>query len=346
MGEREMMTFAWPWMGLLLLLPVAVHYLMPAAKRQAAIPIVRFPHLEALRRSFSAFTPSSQHGGRWFLALVSLIWLCLTLALMRPQIVDQMTEVKNEGYDIMLAVDLSGSMRALDFSQGNQRVDRLDVAKKVVGDFVRDRKDDRVGLILFGDFAYQYAPLTLDTDAVGKMLNETVISMAGDGTAIGDALGLAVKGLRDRPETSRIIILLTDGEDTASSIPPVQAAQLAADYGIKIYTIGIGSKGRVPFPNRAGRIMWVETNMDEELLRAIAEHTGGAYFRATDSNALKQVYEQINRLEKSESETRQYLIRTPLYRYPLGAALGLLVLLALLPLGGQVMQRYGGRYGV
>lgn len=336
-----MFSFAWPWMGLLLALPLLVRWLLPASTRHQALPVLRFPHLERLKAAYAGF---KAHGasGRLFLFMFSLFWLLTVLALMRPQIVDQMTEVENEGYDIMLAVDLSGSMRALDFSRGDKRVNRLDVAKVVVGDFVRARQADRVGLILFGDFAYQYAPLTYDTQAVSKMLNDTVISMAGDGTAIGDAVGLAVKSMRERPESSRLVILLTDGEDNASSISPMQAAQLARDYGIRIYTIGIGSKGQVPFPDQFGRVVMVEMSLDEELLRAMAELTGGAYFAATDSDALERVYEQINRLEKSKAETRQYLIRTPLYRYPLGAALALLLLIALWPLMRQLAG--GARY--
>ena len=334
-----MFKFAWPWMGLLLILPLAVRLLLPAVQRKASLPILRFPHMEVLKNSFAAFSPEGAKSGRLFIILLSLLWLCLVLALMRPETVDQLTEVENQGYDIMLAVDLSGSMRALDFSEGNERVDRLDVAKRVVGNFVEDRKNDRIGLVLFGDHAYQYAPLTQDTRAVSKMLDETVISMAGDGTAIGDAIGLAVKGLRDRPEKSRIIILLTDGEDTASSIPPLQAAKLAKDYGIRIYTIGIGRKGLVPYPDQYGRVVMVQTSLDEKLLRQIADITGGSYFRAADSNALQEVYKQINKLEKSKGETRQYLIRTPLYRYPLAPAVGLLALIALLPL----LSRRAGR---
>ncbi len=327
-----MFSFAWPWMIVLLILPLLVRLLAPALKRASALPVLRFPHLRILERAFGGYKPQHKKPGRLFLPALALLWLCLVLALMKPQRVDQMTEVQNTGYDIMLAVDISGSMRALDFSTKDNVVNRLDVAKKVVGDFVHDRKNDRVGLVLFGDFAYQYAPLTLDTASVGQMLNETVISMAGDGTAIGDAIGLAVKGLRERPEKSRIIILLTDGEDNSSSIPPAQAAQLAKEYGIKIYAIGIGSKGRVPFPDRYGRIAMVEMSIDEDLLNLVAEGTGGSYFSAASTGALQEVYKRIDTLEKSEAETRQYMIRTPLYRYPLGAGLALLFLIGLLPL--------------
>ncbi len=324
--------FEWPWMALLFALPLVVRFMIPAVEHGVNMPVLLFPHLEILRSTFGNTIFQREQSNRLFIALFALFWLCLVLALMRPQIVDQLTEVENKGYDIVLAVDLSGSMRALDFSTEKQRVNRLDVAKSVVSKFVRERKNDRIGLVLFGDYAYQYAPLTFDTVSIAKMLGDTVISMAGDGTAIGDAIGLAVKSLRDRPEKSRIIILLTDGEDTASSIPPVQAAKLAGEYGIKIYTIAIGSTGNVPYPDQYGRIVMVNMPLDEALLKKIATITGGSYFRATDPKALEKIYEKINMLEKSKSETRQYLIRTPLYHYPLGVGILCLILIAFLPL--------------
>ena len=331
--------FEWPWMIALLLVPLIVRALLPPTERQNKLPVIRFPHLEILRAAFGGFSPSQKAGSQIFTILALLFWALLTLALMRPQIVDQMSEVENQGYDIVLAVDLSGSMRALDFATQENMVDRLDVAKDVVSDFVLDRESDRIGLVLFGDYAYQYAPLSQDTRAIAKMLQQTVTSMAGDGTAIGDAIGLSVKALRNRAEGSRIIILLTDGEDTASSIPPPQAAKLAQDYGIKIYTIGIGSNGLVPYPDQYGRIVMAEMRLDEKLLQQIADTTGGKYFRATDPQALKKVYDEINRLEKSKSETRRYLIRTPLYRYPLIMALVCLLLVALIPVFQNAARR-------
>jgi len=312
---------------------------MPATNNKAdqSAPVIRFPHMDRLKNAYTAYKPQNKQTNRIFLLCLSLLWLCLVLALMRPQFVDQLTQVQNEGHDIVLAVDLSGSMRALDFSTKTQTLNRLDVSKKVVGDFVKNRQDDRVGLVLFGDAAYQYAPLTSDTLSVSQMLNETVISMAGDGTAIGDAIGLSVKALRDRPEKSRIIILLTDGEDTASTIPPMQATQLAKEYNVRIYTIGIGSKGQVPYPDQYGRVIMVQMNLDEDLLRNIAQETGGQYFHARDVQGLQDIYKNIDTLEKTKIESRQYLIRKPLYRYPLGIGLFFLVAISLLPLlnGGK-----------
>jgi Ca-activated chloride channel family protein len=183
-----------------------------------------------------------------------------------------------------------------------------------------------VGLITFGQQAYLHVPLTLDTLSVSKMLNDTVSGMAGQGTAIGDAIGLGVRTLRDRPEGSRILILLTDGEDNASRIPPMEAAKLAKEYGIKVYTIGIGKQGLVPYPTRGGYGL-VETKMDEDLLKNISAMTGGHYFSAADPNSLKSTYEKINELEKTESNMSVHFIREPLYRMPLVMALGLLFIL-------------------
>jgi Ca-activated chloride channel family protein len=334
-----MFTFAWPSMILLLLLPLVARYLLPKISGRIGKSVIRFPHLEILKKAFGGVAPQLSLTLKLFLALLSLLWVCLVLALMQPQIVNKREDIKSEGYDIMLAVDLSGSMRAMDFTQGWTPVNRLDIAKTVVGDFVKGRKEDRIGLVLFGDFAYQYAPLTMDHDAVVKMLRETVISMAGDGTAIGDAIGLSVKALRDRPEKSRIIILLTDGEDTASSLPPLQAAKLARQYGIKVYAIGIGREGTVGIPVGGFFGGMAMTTKNDKLLKIIADQTGGSYFEASDTTTLVKVYEQINQLEKTKAESREYVIRTPLYRYPLLAALVLFSLLALMPLAQQSQGR-------
>jgi len=326
--------FHWPWMIVLLSLPFVIRMILPTCKRMPfhTIPKLRFPALARLKTAFSTPKKNYTHSNRFFLFLLSLLWLLLVLAVMRPQLVDQFTSIQNEGYDLMLAVDISGSMRALDFSTKQKTVSRLDVTKDVVGKFVRERQGDRIGLILFGENAYLHVPLTLDTLSVSHMLNNVVSGMAGYATAIGDAIGLAVKSLRERPEGSRVLVLLTDGEDTASSIPPLEAARLAKQYGIRIYTIGVGKDGLVPYPHETGRIIMAEIPIDEKLLKEIAFITNGKYFRATDQHALQAIYDQINGLEKTKSNTRTYIIRKPLYRYPLGVAAIFLLILGLLPL--------------
>ncbi len=329
-----MFSFNLPYFVLLLPLPLFVWWFLPVAADSAA-PLdedsqtaLLHPALQRLEKAFSGqyVSPASGH---WIsLSILILLWISLVLTLMQPQWLRPHTEVKTRGYDLMLAVDLSRSMLALDFTVQGQRVNRLQVVKGVVGRFISQRQGDRIGLIVFGDNAYLQAPLTLDSEVVRKMLDNAEPRIAGDGTAIGDAIGLAVKKLRERPASSRILILLTDGENTAGSLPPEQAALLAAQYQIRIYAIGVGSHGEVPFPDEAGRITMEEMNIDDQLLQKIAEQSGGAYFRATDTQALERIYSDINQLEKTESESRTVLVAEPLFRIPLGLALFMLLALA------------------
>jgi Ca-activated chloride channel family protein len=334
-----MFSFAWPWMIVLLGLPILVRAFGPRAKigNASSTPEISFPYIARLKASF----PVQQRGrkvDRVYILVLSAVWLSLTCALMGPQLVDQFIPMRNAGHDLMLAVDLSGSMNALDYTNGGTQVSRLDIVKSVVGDFIRQRQGDRVGLILFGSRAYLHVPLTFDTVSVSKMLDNTMVGEAGDTTAIGDAIALAVQNMRDRPEKSRVIILLTDGGDNASVIPPSAAAKLARQYGIRIYTIGVGRKGLVPVPGEYGQIELTEFDLDEGLLQNIASVTGGGYFRAADTGALRDIYAQIDKLEKTQDEARGYLIRRPLYRYPLGGALVMLLLLLLLPAFAQARR--------
>lgn len=326
-----MFQFYWPWLSFLFFLPWIAHKLPLGLKQKegSSLPVVYFPSLERLKSAFSPSSFTSNKPSSFSFIFLYLSWCFLTIALMQPEIVHQFKQIKNEGYDLLLAVDISASMQSLDFSTKTETRNRLDVTKEVVGKFVEERKGDRVGLVVFGESAYVHVPLTLDTLAVSKMLNMTVPGMAGNGTAIGDAIGLSVQTFRERPLGSRVLVLLTDGEDNSSKIPPLQAAKLAKQYGIRIYTIGVGKKGRVPFPNGFGGYTMVEVSIDEDLLKEIASLTDGQYFRATDQQALESIYEKINQLEKTESEESLFLIRDPLYPYFLGLALFFLVLLSL-----------------
>jgi len=326
-----MFHFYWPWFAWLLPLPFLAYFLYRTKQRndQRNAPEVYFPGLQRLRKAFPVrHSGSSNSSNFMFLFLLSLSWIFLVLALMQPEKVNQYQRENNKGYDLMLAVDVSGSMQALDFSTQSKHVSRLDVVKEIVGKFVRERQGDRVGLVVFGEKAYLHVPLTLDTHSVSKMLNDTVPGMAGNATSIGDAIGVSVRTLRDRPEGSRILVLLTDGEDNASSIPPLEAAKLAKQYGIRIYAIGIGKSGPVPYPTQFGYQM-VKVSMDEELLKSIANLTEAQYFHAEDHQALQSIYEKINALEKTESNQTIFLIRDPYYFYPLGLSMALLLLLSL-----------------
>lgn len=313
-----MFSLHWPWMAALLLLPLLAR-LLPARRGPASATLLLHPGIERIALACQGESPAVPAKPLWRL-LLWLAWIGLTGALMRPEWVNQYQDVRSRGYDLMLAVDLSDSMKALDFVVDGERVDRLQVIKRVLGEFIAARQGDRVGLVLFADEAYTQAPLTTDLRAVREMLDNAMIGMAGQATAIGDAIGLAVKKLRSRKQESRVIILLTDGANTAGQVPPLAAAQLAAQAGIRVYTIAVGTRGRVPFPDH-GRIRWVQMEVDEELLQEIAKVTDGAFFRATDRDTLEKIYAEIGQLEKTEAESVAYLVREPLYPWPLGLAL-------------------------
>ncbi len=340
--------FYWPWMGLLLLLPLLVRYYWPFPPPQeeerpelkGRHTVLLHPALVQLRDAFHGDRPGTPLATRVYGLLLALLWLGLVLALMRPQWLDVHTQVKTEGYDLMLAVDASHSMDALDFTVQNRQVSRMQVLKGVMGRFIEQREGDRVGLVIFGDQSYVLSPLTLDRQAVHKLLDGVVPSIAGQGTAMGDAIGLGVKKLRARPEGSRVLILIADGESTSGSIPPLQAARIAAHEGVRIYAIGVGSNQENVQIIEQGRLVTRnDLGLDEDILRDIAEITGGAYFRATDTDALEAVYQRIDELEKSEAEARSVLIPTPLYRWPLGFALLCLLALGMFPDGQRRVWR-------
>lgn len=326
-----MFQFYWPWFALLLPLPFFLRKISVFRNKgtEIRLPVLHFPALNRLKNIFPTHFVEKKQPNYFFSILFSLFWFFLTITLMQPERVDQFKQVKNVGYDLMLAVDISSSMQAVDFSTKNKIVSRLDATKDVVGKFVLGRQGDRVGLVAFGESAYLHVPLTLDTVSVSRMLKDTVAGMAGNATAIGDAIGLSVKTLRQRPEGSRVLVLLTDGDDNSSSIPPLEAAKLAKQYGIRIYTVGVGSNGQVPFPTGYGGYAMVQVSMNEDLLREIADKTGGQYFLATDQKALESIYWKINELEKTESDETTLFVREPLYYYPLGLSMLILLVLSL-----------------
>lgn len=315
-----MFTFQWPWLALLLPLPLLVWKFWHRHQTVQDMPQLRLPAVARLRIAFT----QTQYGQKKAvipteLLLLSLLWAALVGTIMYPQLLNKQVEVISSGYDLMLAVDLSGSMETPDFfTPQDERINRLSAVKSVLPPFIERRIGDRIGLILFADHAYLQAPLTLDNEAVIHLLNNAVIGMAGKETAIGDAIGLAVKKLRERPEESRVLILLTDGENNAGTLHPLKAAELAKEYHIRIYTIGVGS---------------LYQGLNEKELTQIATTTGGNYFPATDLTALTQVYAHIDdTLQKTKAESRTYLQRTPLYQYPLGVAMIILIALYFLQL--------------
>ncbi len=342
--------FYWPWMALLLILPLLVQWLWPRTDPEQAELAGRqdtllHPALEQLQESFTGYRPRASISGRMHHVFITLLWLCLTLTLMRPQWLEAYTETRADGYDLMLAVDASHSMEALDFTVNNAQVTRMAVLKGVLNKFIAGRGGDRVGLLIFGNQAYTIAPLTYDLDAVRQQLADVVPNIAGQGTAMGDAIGLGVKKLRERPQGSRVLILVADGNNNAGVIPPLDAARLAAHNGIRIYVIGVGSTQQsVQIIENGQLVARDDLGMDESTLREIAATTNGAYFRATDTRALEEIYSLIDELEKTRAESRTVLIPHTLYHWPLGLALLLLLVLGLFPDGRPRVA--GGRQHV
>ncbi len=316
-----MIQFAWPWMVLALPLPWLMRRLLPPASRTG--DRLRLPFLDELCEAGAAgsgrIEGRGHHRLRWLLAL--LAWLLLVAAAMRPQWVGEPVSLPSSGRDLMLAVDLSGSMQTEDFVWQGRAIDRLTAAKLVAGQFLSHRKGDRVGLILFGSHAYLHAPLSYDLDSVRKLLMRTVIGVAGPETAIGEAIGLAIRHLKDRPEGDRVLILMTDGRNTAGNVDPVEAARMAAKYGIRIYPIGIGADQIVIRDFFGGRRVNPSADLDEETLRKIAEITGGRYFRGRDLKELEQIYRIIDRMEPVQQETRTWRPLHALFPWPLALSL-------------------------
>lgn len=283
----------------LLLLPLAlIPWILDRRRGRRAIPIssvdIMIP--PSLRRRPNIL----RHGG-WILRTLSIVLIVLAMA--RPQVSQREGKRSSEGVDIMLAIDTSGSMRARDFEVRGQRPDRLEVIKAVIADFIEARVDDRLGMVVFGSEAYTQAPLTLDHDMLQKFLDRVSIGMAGDGTAIGDGLATAVKRLKDAPGKSHVVVLLTDGSNNAGRIDPIAAAQAAKALGVRVHAIGVGSEGVVPIVQN-GRVFHIKADIDEVTLKGIADTTGGVYRRAIDTDALVNVYREIDKLEKIRREQK------------------------------------------
>ncbi|GAA5481079.1 vWA domain-containing protein [Haloferula sargassicola] len=315
------------WLWLLLALPV-IAILRGRAGRAVAL---RLPSVSDARHVGGR--PRSKVGG--FLRALMLLGLALLIvALARPQLGRGRTEIETSGIDIVLAIDVSGSMEAMDFKLDGQQVNRLEVVKNVVEKFVGERPGDRIGMVAFAGRPYLVSPLTLDHDWLKKRLDEVQIGRVEDGTAIGSAIASSVNHLRDSEAKSRIVILLTDGVNNAGAANPVTAAEAAKTLGIKIYTIGAGIEGQAPMPVRDAfgrkRYAMMDVEIDEESLRQIAQQTGGRYFRATDTNSLAEIYDSINQLEKTKRTVKKYEDYEELFLFAMLPGLGLLLIERLL----------------
>ncbi len=313
-----MFSFQWWWMILVLPLPLLVRWLTPAAgaREQAALVV---PFYDVLQNAFGA--SKGLQGGAWSLVTAVVMWLALVAAAMRPQWLGEPLDVPLTGRDIMLGLDISGSMRERDFSVNGRTVERLEAAKVVANEFIAKREGDRVGLILFGDNAQVQTPLTYDLQTVQHFLSETIVGLIGSSTAIGDAIGLAVKRLRSRPAESRVFILLTDGANTAGAVSPAEAAKVAADNDIRIHTIGVGAEAVTVEGLFGKRVINPSRSLDEKTLKEIAEATGGQYFRARNTAEMVKIYEVINALEPTEIDGASLRPLTELYIWPLALAL-------------------------
>lgn len=319
---------AWPWMLLALPLPwLARRWLPPVRQAQPALRVPWGTRIDRL---------AADGGGgplRGMPVLALLAWMLLCLAAARPQQPGELLQAPASGRELMLAVDLSGSMGELDMRLGGSPVDRLTAAKAVISDFLQRREGDRVGLVVFGQRAYALTPLTLDRESVRLQLLDSVVGLAGRETAIGDAIGLAVKRLRaargERTQDGpQVLVLLTDGVNTAGQLDPVKAAELAREQGVRIHTIAFGGQDtRTLF---GIRLPDADAEIDEEGLRRIAEATGGRAFRARDADELAGIYAEIDRIEPVAQPGERLRPMIERYPWPLAAAL-LLGLLALGP---------------
>jgi Ca-activated chloride channel family protein len=311
-----MFELAWPWVWLLLPLPWLLRWVLPVSESgDAALKVGFLAELETLagRRAAIALPAWRQQLPYLF------IWCLLLLAAARPQWLGEPLPLPTNGRDLLLAVDVSGSMDYPDMQWQGDEVSRLELVKHLLGDFIAGRSGDRVGLILFGSKAYLQAPLTFDRQTVRTWLDEAAVGIAGSNTAIGDAIGLAVKRLRERPANSRVLVLITDGANNGGEVEPLIAARLAAAAGVKVHTIGIGAEADDRLLNRFS--FNPGGDLDETTLRAIAYETGGEYFRARTNEELEAVGAALDELEPAAQQPAQARVATALYAWPLAAAL-------------------------
>jgi len=296
------MRFANPWLlGLLLVLPFWLWW-ESRSKRNGGLKFSSVADAQAVASLWTRLGP-----------LVLLVLRGLTLALFiaalaRPQLGRSESRIKAEGIDIVLVLDISGSMEAMDYESHGQRQSRIDAVKQVVRDFIRTRTNDRIGMVVFGTRAYVASPLTLDHDWLERNLDRVRIGLVEGNTAIGAGIGTAVNRLRDTKAKSKVIVLLTDGGENVKTPPAMDAAKAAREFGVRVYTIGAGSQGMAPMPVRdtAGTLLGyrpIPVDLDENLLKQIATTTGGQYFRAADTASLKKTYDQIDAMEKQKVET-------------------------------------------
>jgi len=325
-----MLEFSWPWIFLALPLPLLVYWLVPRAPRQDAA--LRIPFF---RQLLQLHTGTSHQYNKNLITLIacSVIWLLVVTAASRPQWVGEPVQIPTTGRDMMLTLDMSGSMEARDMFLNNTQLSRFQVMKAVISDFVEKRRGDRLGLALFAAHAYILTPMTYDLGTVQRLVEELEIGMIDESaTAIGDAIGISVKHLRTQPQNRRIMILLTDGINNAGELTPLQAAQLARTEGIIMHVVGIASDQfaqRSMFGSRPGALV---SEIDDATMTEAAELTGGRYFRARTLEDMVAIYDELDRMEPIEQDEQTYRPITQLFHWPLGLALLLSFALAIMAL--------------
>lgn len=312
-----MIHFEWIWVLAVLPLPLIVYWL--PTKNKSEMAALKVPVL--LDEMTSSNTVVSNK--KTSLIILSLIWVLLVLAASRPQWLGEAVNIPSEGREMMIAVDLSGSMQAEDMSLNGRTVNRLDMLKVILGDFIERRTGDRLGLILFGDDAYMQTPMTFDRNTVQQMLDETVLGLVGQQTAIGDAIALAVKRFNESDDSNRVLLLLTDGQNTAGKITPEQALELAIAKKVTIYSIGIGADVMLQQSLFGTRKVNPSSDLDEKTLKNLADKTNGHYFRARSSADLTKIYQLLDTLEPVEQDQKKMRPLSALFYWPLGLALAL-----------------------
>lgn len=306
---------------LLLLLPLNAF----VRGRRGAVAAVEYSNAQRLR---AVARQTRSRAGAWLATLKLLALGLIVVALARPQLGRNTAPVTASGVDIMLALDVSGSMQALDFKLDGQPADRLDVVKSVVSKFIEARPNDRIGIVAFAGAPYLVSPLTLDHDWLLQNLERVRIGSVEDGTAIGSAIASSVNRLRDQPGKSKLVVLLTDGQNNAGKINPETAAQAAHALGVKTYTIGAGVRGEAPVPvtdafgNR--RLVMAKVDVDEDTLKKIADETGAKFYRATDTDSLKRIYADIDQLEKTTHTLKRFESEREMYPWAVMGALAVL----------------------
>ncbi len=321
----ESFRLEWYWMLFMLPLPLLIYkWVRPRTTQHDVLQVPFFQTLGELTPSLVSRNTAHDYRLWWW-----AIWICVIVASARPQWLGDAIQLPTTGREMLLAVDISGSMQTQDMQQYGSVNSRLAVAKDVVGDFALRRQGDRLGLILFGSRPYMQMPLSFDLTTLNTLLQEAEIGLAGEKTAIGDAIGLAIKRLRDRPADSRVLIVLTDGQDTSSELSPLKAAQLAAEQQIKIYTIGIGAETMVLPGMFFNRQVNPSADLDEDTLKEIARLTGGRYFRARDKNELSSIYTFLDQLEAIAQEEEIFRPVRQLYVWPLTLAFLISIIFAI-----------------